>query len=144
MMVTMITHYDPGAKALTEIAARVVLEHGLHEREEFTLPMLEYLRTAHRCSYCRGYSQHQHDAHDTPLTKDPHDTTLIAHTHTCLATRPYWDMFYPCWTFWSVDRVPLLALACSVECALQVQTDQFHPGRLLPRDQVVLASPDVG
>lgn len=97
-----------GAKALTEIAARVVLGHGLHEREELTLPMLEYLRTAHRCSYCRG---------------------------------PYWDTFYPCWTFWTWDRVPLLALACSVECALQVQTDQFHPGRLLPRDQEVKASP---
>jgi hypothetical protein len=47
----------PGTKTLQETAARVVVINGLYNTEKAmcTALMLEYIRSAKRCSYCRGY-----------------------------------------------------------------------------------------
>ncbi len=34
--------------------------------------------------------------------------------------RPYWETSYQCWSIWSYDRVPLLALVCSRQCVARL------------------------
>lgn len=33
---------------------------------------------------------------------------------------PYWETSYQCWSIWSCDRVPLLALVCSRQCVARL------------------------
>lgn len=33
---------------------------------------------------------------------------------------PYWETSYQCWSIWSYDRVPLLALVCSRQCVARL------------------------
>jgi hypothetical protein len=51
----------------------------------------------------------------TPTLPDPGVLTRSP-----IRYRPYWETVYQCWSYWSYDRVPLLALVCSRKCVESV------------------------
>jgi hypothetical protein len=93
------------------MAARVVVSNSLDE-SKLTAVVVDYINSANRCSYCHEYVIHVR-------CPPPQRAARSLEAWLCVC-RPYWETSYQCWSIWSCDRVPLLALVCSRQCVARL------------------------